>query len=346
MPGLGDALRGSLGEVQSLVDRAAAGEGRTEGLSGGERQALLGSAAAGAPGNAGDRAPDRRPNEPSGQDVPGPAAEPADDGAEAPRFSAGGVIRRKLRAGGSGPGAAAPPPGEDLLADCRRVERLPRAADYRLAALVAGVEGLARALREGRAGGPAVLAVCGASERAGTSTLAMAAALRLAGDGARVLLVDADLRSARLAELLGATPAGPDLRAVLRGEAPLEAALVYAAADNLAVLPCRPAERGAHGQGRPDAPPPRAALDALLAACRAQFGFVILDAGSAADWDGAAAVAGAAGHAVLAVRAGRVTARTVAGLRRRLERAGARLDGAVLTFASEEGGGCIWRTGG
>jgi Mrp family chromosome partitioning ATPase len=221
----------------------------------------------------------------------------------------------------------------DLLAVCRRLVALERCEDLRIPLLVEGVDGLARLLKSGGVGRPAAVAVCGAASRSGTSTVAAACALKLAEEGRwRVLLVDGDFRSPRVARLAGRSGSGPDLKSVLAGDASLAEAVLYAPEENLAILPVYGWGERSSGLASLVRRMRKGALEAVLAACRAQFDFVIFDAGSAADWEGPALLAGAVGFAVVVVRAGRVTAKAAKRLKTTLERAGAKLEGALLTF--------------
>jgi Mrp family chromosome partitioning ATPase len=342
---LSKAFEESLRDLDALVEKA----GRTEGgVSGGERQNLMDAAPA-LPASSdiaaleellgGTPVAAAPPPAPAAAEPPAEAAaptEPATPAEPEATFTPSGVIRRRTRRDdeAEGPGGAdfaAPPPGEDCLAACRRVEALAGGEDFRLPALAAGVDGLVRLMRTGRAGRPAALAVCGAGPRAGTTTVALAAALRLAEDrSARVLFAEAGPGSRLVADMLGRAPAGPDFRAVLRGQAGLAEALVHSACDNLCVLPGGDGWSGIESSDQ-------AGLAALAEACRAHFGFVVFDAGDAAGQPGALRAAGALGRAALVVRAGRITARTVTGLESRLAQAGATLAGAILTFAG--GGG-------
>jgi len=110
--------------------------------------------------------------------------------------------------------------------------------------------------------------------------------------------------------------------------------VLYARKENLAVLPLysRP-ERSGSALARTADGLASGVLANFLAACREQFDAVVLDAGSLAAWAGPGLVARAAGRAVLVVRSGRINGRSAAGLKARLERAGTRLLGALLTFA-------------
>jgi Mrp family chromosome partitioning ATPase len=227
------------------------------------------------------------------------------------------------------------PAVEDVLAVCRRLTALERSSDYRIPLLADGIDGLVRMVKSGNVGSPAAVAICGAAPQVGTSTVAGAFALKLAEDGnARVLLVDGDLRAPSVARFAGKAGTGPDLKSVLAGEASLGEAVLYAPAENLAILP-------AYGWGERSQEKLKELAAALipdnvepfLDMCRRHFEYIVIDAGSTADWSGPAALAGAVGCAVLVVRAGRTTAKVAMTAKQELERAGSRLEGSVLNFA-------------
>jgi Mrp family chromosome partitioning ATPase len=256
--------------------------------------------------------------------------------------AASGVIRRKLKSGKTGgeePAPAPPPPRVtvpavgDVLKECREIGSLPKAANLKIPSLADALSGLIRLT--GSPGGPHMLAVCGAAPRSGASTAAAAAALRLATDAKlRVLLAEANFRAPSLGAMIEGDDRGPGLRAVLEGEVALADALVFSRQENLALLPAT-----ARRQDCRDELPRLAELlaggkvDGLLGQLHAQFDYVIFDAGALAEWGGPEKLAAAVGAAVLTVRAGRTTRHVAAAARQSLARAGARLVGALLTFA-------------
>ncbi len=225
--------------------------------------------------------------------------------------------------------------GEDVLAVCRRLMVLEGAEDHRIPLLLEGVEGLVRAMTNGEMASPGLVAVCGSSEHSGASTIAAGCALKLAEDrNKRVLLIDADFRAPSVARMAGKSGSGPDLKDVLTGEATLSEAILYSPNENLAILPIY-----GWGEGTDEALAKMVPLlekenaDRLMELLRSQFDYVVFDAGSAIDWEGPIVLAGAAGSAVMVVRAGRITAKTAMVLKKNLERAGSRLEGSLLTFA-------------
>jgi Mrp family chromosome partitioning ATPase len=251
------------------------------------------------------------------------------------------VIRRPRKgrgafeALGTSPGAGAAALAQEL-AGCRQVLALEGATDYQGAAMVKGIDGVVRLVLGGGASRPALLAVCGATAKAGTTAVAMAVALHLAEAAhKRVMLVDADFRSPALGRLLGGASI-PDFASVLAGQARLAEAAVRVEAEKLFVLPLAGAassETALHEVSRALEGP---AMGRLLDAARGCFDAVIFDAGSVGGWSGAAELAGVVGTAVLVVRSGRTGAGEARAARRTLEHFGARVAGAVLTFAAAQ----------
>jgi capsular exopolysaccharide synthesis family protein len=117
---------------------------------------------------------------------------------------------------------------------------------------------------------PRIVLVTSALPNEGKSTIATNLAETLALGGARVLLVDGDMRKGRLHEFLGLRPE-PGLAEVLAGALPLEQALQANCRPNLSFL----------GRGRNIKNPGDAflgpELDRILARWRDQFDFVVID---------------------------------------------------------------------
>lgn len=117
---------------------------------------------------------------------------------------------------------------------------------------------------------PKIVLVTSAVPNEGKSTIATNLAETLALGGARVLLVDGDMRKGRLHEFLGLRPE-PGLAEVLAGSTPLEQALQSNCRPNLSFL----------GRGRTIKNPGDAflgpELDRTLALWREQFDFVVID---------------------------------------------------------------------
>ena len=234
------------------------------------------------------------------------------------------------------PTSSVPVDPGDVIGGCRRLVSLEGCADLRIPLLLEGIGGLLRMLRTGSVARPGTVAICGACPRAGTSTVAAAAALSLAEQKSnRVLLVDADFHSPSVAKMAGRNATGPDFRAVLKGEVPAVDAVLYAPSENLAVLPTYGSGRPAEGTESVAGEVSTAGLAAFLEAIREQFDYVIIDTGSVADSARAAEVAAAAGSAGLVVRSRAVSCRSAVAAKAALSEAGARVEGAVLTFAEE-----------
>ncbi|MFT3973095.1 MAG: CpsD/CapB family tyrosine-protein kinase [Amaricoccus sp.] len=117
-------------------------------------------------------------------------------------------------------GGLVPALGKDEVANLRETLRKRRGGMFAEA-----VRGLLHALE--RSNGdvmPASVLVTSALPGEGKSTLALALALEIAAGGRKVLLVDADLRQGRLAEVFGAAEA-PGLLDLLAGEASVESVI-------------------------------------------------------------------------------------------------------------------------
>ena len=150
-----------------------------------------------------------------------------------------------------------------------------------------------------------VIQVTSPGKHDGKTVTALNLALTMAQEfQQRVLVMDTDLRSPGVHELLGVPP-GPGLVDVLTGEATLEDALIEIAGYRLTVLRAgRPYDRPAEMLG---SAPMRRLLDTL----RSQFDRIVIDSGPATIAD-PAAVATLADTLVLVVRAGTTTKPAIA----------------------------------
>lgn len=131
-------------------------------------------------------------------------------------------------------------------------------------------EGLSAGLPEGRK----VVALGACCRAEGCTTLAICAARRLAQQGLRVILVDADFHRPCLARRLGLLPQA-GWEDVLVGRVPLEEAVIESIRDRLHVLPLR-------GLSAEQDIPAGAAIEpmASLAVLREHYDLVILDLGA------------------------------------------------------------------
>lgn len=175
-----------------------------------------------------------------------------------------------------------------------------------------------------------VIAFTSPMPKEGTSTVAANTAISFAESGERVLLVDADLRSAGVSSLLGAG-SGVGLSNLLAGSAGLEAAVQHwKGQDRLDVLragelPPNPADL--LGQPR---------FAALLDELSQHYDRIIIDTPALLPVADAAVVAGASDGVVLVTRAGHTTGSQVERSRNALEAIHARLLGVVSNRARNE----------
>ncbi|MEO8926901.1 MAG: polysaccharide biosynthesis tyrosine autokinase [Caulobacteraceae bacterium] len=188
-------------------------------------------------------------------------------------------------------------------------------------------------------GFPASLLITSPWPGGGKSTTALAIAQSQARLGFRVLLIDADLRAPSLHQMSGVDNR-MGLGAVLTGAARLEEVIQAGDLANLFLLPAGPI------------PPNPAELLAgsrfptAIAEATAAFDVVICDGPPVMDLADAPAIGAAVAATVLIVEAGRTGRSQVRAARRRLEMAGARLIGAVLTRFEPPRGGYGYGYGG
>ncbi len=168
-----------------------------------------------------------------------------------------------------------------------------------------------------------VVAVTSAGSGEGRTTVALMLARAWAEAGEPVLLVEAGLRSPRLASVLGlATETG--LSDVLAGRLPLEQAIQHTAVEGL------------HAVGAGTVPPNPTellggrALTAVLDELRGSYARVVLDAPAMEPFSDAAVIAAAADCTVLVVRHRNVTREVLRAALRNLELVNGTVAGAVL----------------
>ena len=154
------------------------------------------------------------------------------------------------------------------------------------------------AMRSPQNGGTAIL-VTSTESKEGKSTIALALACRFAGDGFRVLLIDADLRRPRLATILELRPGGY-LESVLSGTVTLDMAVVH---DTKLGLSCLLANGSFEN-------PIRALssdrFEQLLTSSRQAYDFVILDSPPVLHVADPVLLANLCQHIIFIVEAGRV----------------------------------------
>lgn len=171
--------------------------------------------------------------------------------------------------------------------------------------------------------GPRALAVCSPGPGEGKTLVAANLALVLAQMGAKVVLVDGDLRKPRAHKIFGAQPE-PGLTDLLSGQAELDSCLRPTPVDGLRFLPCGfsapgPAELLSSG-----------ALPRLLAELKGRADFVVLDTPPVHAVADALVVAGQVDGALLVVRAEQTAKPAARQAAERLAEAGGRVLGAVL----------------
>ncbi|MDB5374014.1 MAG: hypothetical protein JWP04_2656 [Belnapia sp.] len=105
----------------------------------------------------------------------------------------------------------------------------------------------------------------------GKTTLSASLARLAAADGMRVLIIEADMRRPRLAQVLGVVQSGPGLEAVLEGRSNVADAVLI---DDRSGLHCLLADRSAR---HPQVLLQSAAFGELLQAARQRYDFVVID---------------------------------------------------------------------
>ena len=173
-------------------------------------------------------------------------------------------------------------------------------------------------------GAPTSIMLTSAQAREGKSTTSVAVAQGLAGVGARVLLIDADMRNPSLHKMLG-RPLGSGLSNLLTGNGDLESLVQTSQTPNLWVLmagqiPANPAELLATG-----------AMDRVMAKATAEYDHVIIDGPPILGLADAPLLARTVEATVLVVEAGRTRATQARHAIERLLAVRAHLIGAVLT---------------
>jgi capsular exopolysaccharide synthesis family protein len=167
--------------------------------------------------------------------------------------------------------------------------------------------------------------------RDGKTTAAISLAITMAQAGARVLLIDTDLRKPRIHKSF-AISADKGISTAIVGEAKLKDLIVHSEVPNLDVLPCGPI-------------PPNPAeilhterFRAILADCRRNYDKVILDAPPTAPVTDPAIIGSVTDGVLLVLRAGHTTRDAAAYARRHLTDAGARILGLVINQADRKSG--------
>lgn len=161
----------------------------------------------------------------------------------------------------------------------------------------------------------------------GKSVLAANLAVTIAQTGRRVLLIDADLRTPRVHQLMNRRAVTAGLTSVLNGDATLDAAVVNSDVPNLSLLPCGPVPAD------PVDLLGSAKFTELLAEVRPAYDYVVVDSGAVLTAPEVAPAARLADGVVMVVRAEREFAADAERAKDRLAASGTRILGAVENTA-------------
>jgi len=197
-----------------------------------------------------------------------------------------------------------------------RAEQTPLSASYQL--LSTSLMGA-----NGRLNGSAI-AITGADPDVGRTTVAYNLALTLVRDGARVVLIDGDLRNPQLHRLVRADVSHPGLSDILMGNASLEQAVQQTAVEGLVFI----------GAGAPVDNPVRLLrspqMQSLLETLKKVADFIIIDTPSAATFADSTVIGLAAGNVLIVHAAGNGMTDATHEMLSRLRQHEANLVGVVL----------------
>ena len=177
-----------------------------------------------------------------------------------------------------------------------------------------------------------VLVVTSPGPQDGKTTAAISLAVTMAQGGARVLLVDTDMRKPRIHRSFG-LKSDRGLSTVMMGDTALADVIFHSEVPNLDVLPCGPT------------PPNPAELihterfREILDQCRRDYARVVLDSPPAAFVTDPAILGNLADGVVLVVRAGHTTREAVSFARRQINDARARILGVIINRTDRRAGG-------
>ena len=178
----------------------------------------------------------------------------------------------------------------------------------------------------------AVLVVTSPGPRDGKTTAAISLAITMAQGGARVLLVDTDMRKPRVHRSFG-IKSDRGVSTVILGDASLKDVVCHSQVPNLDLVPCGPI------------PPNPAELlhtdrfREFLAQCRRDYDRVVLDSPPMAPVTDPAILGNLADGVVLVLRAGHTTRDAASYARRQLTDARARILGLVINQTDRKGSG-------
>ncbi|MBD7958572.1 polysaccharide biosynthesis tyrosine autokinase [Microbacterium sp. Sa4CUA7] len=180
------------------------------------------------------------------------------------------------------------------------------------------------------ADGPRSFVVSSAGPGEGKSTTTANLAIALAETGARVALLDGDLRLPRVADYMG-LEGGVGLTDVLIGRVPLADALQKWGANQLFVLTSGPVPPN------PSELLGSSAMDHMLAALTEHFDYVLIDAPPLLLVTDAAVLSKKTRGVILVAASGKTKKQDLAGAMRTLETAGGNLLGVVVTMLPTKG---------
>jgi succinoglycan biosynthesis transport protein ExoP len=197
-----------------------------------------------------------------------------------------------------------------------RAEQSPLSASYQL--LSTSLMGA-----NGRLNGSAI-AITGADPDVGRTTVTYNLALTLVRDGARVVLIDGDLRNPQLHRLVRADVSHPGLSDILMGNASLEQAVQQTAVEGLVFI----------GAGSPVDNPVRLLrspqMQSLLETLKKVADFIIIDTPAAATFADSTVIGLAAGNVLIVHAAGNGMTDATREMLSRLRQHEANLVGVVL----------------
>jgi polysaccharide biosynthesis transport protein len=197
-----------------------------------------------------------------------------------------------------------------------RAEQSPLSASYQL--LSTSLMGA-----NGRLNGSAI-AITGADPDVGRTTVTYNLALTLVRDGARVVLIDGDLRNPQLHRLVRADVSHPGLSDILMGHASLEQAVQQTAVEGLVFI----------GAGSPVDNPVRLLrspqMQSLLETLKKVADFIIIDTPAAATFADSTVIGLAAGNVLIVHAAGNGMTDATREMLSRLRQHEANLVGVVL----------------
>jgi capsular exopolysaccharide synthesis family protein len=176
-----------------------------------------------------------------------------------------------------------------------------------------------------------VFAVTSPGPRDGKTTASISMAISMAQAGARVLLVDTDMRKPRVHKSFG-LKSDKGISNAIMGETPVKTVIAHSEVPNLDVLPCGPI------------PPNPAELlhterfRQILAELRQSYDKVILDVPPTGPVTDPAIVGSMTDGVILVLRAGHSTRDAASHARRQLTDAGARILGVVVNQTDRKGG--------